>query len=443
MKVSKYTICVKAGNDFLLFSTLSNALISVEEDLYFYIEQCQKQAKEVSEDILGKELYDLLEDKRLITHNATDDLLIFKAFLQGMRMDRTSIHLTIAPTMDCVFQCHYCFEHDKSRTYMTTATIDAIIRYITKCTELKRMHLTWFGGEPLMATQQMQEFYNKLKAVFPHEIVSNIITTGFHLTDDTITILKTIDIKSVQITLDGNKTSHNLIKFTPDCPDVYAKTLENIDKLTELAPDINIVFRVNLTKKNKDEYIDLYNDLYNRYQGKKVSIAPAFVMNRHAGKSNTDGELYFNRKEASKFVLNLFRKYGIHSPWLRYPQVACNECAIRNINTLSFDADGYAYKCWEIIGNKKYAVGRISSDGDLTEVNHLMLNRQLYGADPLSDSKCYKCRLLPLCYGGCPIQRLQNEFEGYHNEVCTPYKGYLPEYVKIHLLLKNAGYENY
>ncbi len=444
MKVSRYTYCLVLGKEeFVLFNTLTDALIGLEKEEFLYIKDCQKLSKDVAAGSVGKELYDLLEDKRLITDNEADDSLLFRSLIQDIRSNRTSMHLTIAPTMDCIFRCHYCFEQDKNRSYMTSETIDAIVRYVTQCTELNRIHLTWFGGEPLMATHQMQELYGKLKAAFPHEIVSNIITTGFHLSKETINVLKTIDIRSVQITLDGHKASHNRIKFTTECDDVFSRTLANVDELTELAPEINVVFRVNLTKMNKDEYVPLYCYLTDRYKGKKVAIAPAFVMNRHIGKSNTDGDLYFNRKDASLFVLNLFRKNKIHSPWLRYPQMTCNECAIRNINALSFDADGYAYKCWEIIGNKKYAIGKISLAEGLTTINHRMLNRQLYGADPLNDKKCLKCNLLPICYGGCPIQRLQNEFEGYHNEVCTPYKDFLAQYIKIHLTLKNAGYENY
>ena len=444
MKLSKYTYCLKTGkDDFLLFSTLSNALIGVDKDTFSYLKKCQQAHSDVSSDQIDTELFDVLKDKHLITENDLDEMLLFKSSVQAMRMERNSMHLTIAPTMDCIFRCHYCFEQHKSRSYMTSETIDAIIRYITQFKDLKCIHLTWFGGEPLMATQQMKEFYTKLKSEFSHEIVSNIITTGYHLSDETIDLIKAIHISSVQITLDGNRESHNKIKFLSDCPDVFSRILENVDRLTISAPDVNVVFRVNLTQQNKNEYVGLYRSLSARYKNKNVAVAPGFVMNRHAGQSNTDGKLYFSRKEASEFVLNLFRKHRIHSPWLRYPQVSCNECAIRNFNALSFDADGYAYKCWEVIGDRKYAVGRISSDRGLIDTNPLMLNRQLYGADPLCDNKCLKCRLLPICYGGCPIQRIQNEFEGYHNEVCTPYKNFLANYLSIHFLLKKAGYENH
>jgi uncharacterized protein len=101
------------------------------------------------------------------------------------------------------------------------------------------------------------------------------------------------------------------------------------------------------------------------------------------------------------------------------------------------------YKCWEIIGNKKYAIGKLDEEGQIIDMNITNFNRQMYGADPLDDKTCSKCSYLPVCSGGCPIKRIQNEFEGWNNEMCTPFKGYLPEYLKTHLALKKAGFENY
>ncbi|WP_280697228.1 SPASM domain-containing protein [Dysgonomonas sp. PF1-14] len=95
----------------------------------------------------------------------------------------------------------------------------------------------------------------------------------------------------------------------------------------------------------------------------------------------------------------------------------------------------YIYKCWEIIGNKQYAVGKLI-DGEIKEINHIMLNRQMYGADPIEDKTCSKCSYLPVCNGGCPIQRIENEFENGNNDMCTFYKDFLPEFMKIHLALK-------
>jgi len=99
---------------------------------------------------------------------------------------------------------------------------------------------------------------------------------------------------------------------------------------------------------------------------------------------------------------------------------------------------GKIYKCWEIIGKKEYAIGKLIDD-KIENVNIEVLNRQLYGADPLDDKTCSRCSYLPICHGGCPVHRIENEFEDKNNDVCTNRKGYMKEFLKAHLKIKNLS----
>jgi len=440
MKLSKYTFLFPAEEDYYIYNTLSNALLSIDQDSYSILQKSKVEKSTVKESDIDKELYAILDEKRFITENDKDEFLVYKSMIHFQRSGNRFMHLTIAPTMDCNFSCPYCFEI-KEKKYITSEVIDSLIKYIEQQKELSNIFLTWFGGEPLMALDKIQEFYDKFQKVWGEkEFNSNIITTAYFITPEVIEIMKKVKIGSMQITLDGGKETHNKVKHTKDCPDVFSKIIENIDLITETAPEINIVIRVNLTKENANEYIQLHNFLSNRYKGKNIGIAPGFVKDRGCNRGE-NLSLFFNHNEMSEFILDLFNKQGIHSPFIRYPARFFEECAIRNPTSTSIDPEGYVYKCWEIIGNKKYAIGKLD-DGIITEVNATMLNRQLYGADTLDNKKCVQCNYLPVCNGGCPIHRIENEFEGAENDVCTLYKGYLPEFLKAHLKLKKAGFAN-
>ena len=130
-------------------------------------------------------------------------------------------------------------------------------------------------------------------------------------------------------------------------------------------------------------------------------------------------------------------KKGIDSTYIRYPGKFFQECAVRNNIAISFDAKGNAYKCWEVIGNEKYSIGKVNKEGYLENVDVTNLNRQLFGADPLFDEKCSRCKYLPLCCGGCPIQRIQNEFENGKNICCTYYKNHIKEFMIEHIRRKS------
>jgi uncharacterized protein len=291
-----------------------------------------------------------------------------------------------------------------------------------------------------MAIDRIKEFYGKFQKDWNKKFDSNIITTAYYITPSVIETLKAVKISSMQITLDGNKETHNKIKQTEGCSDAFSKVIQNIDLLTKTAPEIHITIRVNLTKENANEYIELHNFLAKRYTGKNIGVAPGFVNDRGSS-GDKDSAIFFNRKECSEFILNLFNNCGIHSPAIRYPSRFFEECAIRNITSMGIDPEGYVYKCWETIGNKKYAIGKLN-DGIITDINSVMLNRQRYGADTLDDKICSQCSYLPICNGGCPIQRIENEFEGGKNDVCAYYKGYLPEFLKAHIKLKKVGFAN-
>ena len=138
--------------------------------------------------------------------------------------------------------------------------------------------------------------------------------------------------------------------------------LSNIDLLVDKYPELGIVVRVNTTKSNSAEYIELHNLIGKRYKG-KVSMSPGLVMNRTNDPSVTN---LFDREDFSRFSLDLWQKHRIVSSWLMYQNSPHSECAIRNRNALSVDPEGNVYQCWENIGNKKRTIGRLDSEGNLT-----------------------------------------------------------------------------
>jgi len=440
MRLSKYTFLFpdQQSSKYYIYNTLSNTLMNIDIEIYNVLLECKKNNRKFIKEKIDEELYKILEEKRFIVDNDKDEFLLYKSILQSQRSDSTHMHLTIAPTMDCNFSCHYCFEK-KEKNYINSDTIDSLIKYLETKNNIESIFLTWFGGEPLMAIEQIKEFYTKFKKVWKKDFKSNIITTGYHITPEVIAMLKEVEISSIQITLDGDKSSHNRIKYLDESTDVFSHIINNLELIEKYAPEIHVTIRVNISKENAKEYVGLYSFLKKKL--KKIGIAPAFVKNR--SKNNCDlNNYYFNRQESSQFIIDLIKKHNIHSPWITYPSRFFEECAIRNKNSLALDPDGYVYKCWEIIGNKQYAVGKLI-DGEIKDINYTMLNRQMYGADPIEDKICSKCSYLPICNGGCPIQRIENEFENGNNDICTFYKGFLPEFMRIHLALKKTGFKNY
>lgn len=446
MKISRYTFILDSNERYYLYNSLSNALVEVDHETYSFLKEHEAGGMPVDESSIDKTLWQMLTEKRFLCETQEDELLFYKASVQSLREQRDFMHLTVVPTMDCCFRCFYCFEHTKNRKYMSEEVMDSIVQYVKSLPELKRMLLTWFGGEPLMAQPLISQFFRKLRASFDGDIQSDIITTGYHIDRNTVDLFRETGISSVQITLDGCKESHNKIKYTDGCSDVYSKTIENSKMLADALPDINIVFRVNITKENAGEYPEVFKTLFSIFEGKRISVCPAIVKNSvppcDGNKDKGSDSIYFTNTEFTDYIIDLLYKFGIHTPFIRYPGNQLCECAIRDKMAMAFDPEGYAYKCWEKIGDTRYAIGKLDGKGNLSELNITELNRELYGADPLSSPVCTRCKYLPICNGGCPIDRIQNEFEGYTNELCAYYKGRIKEFMEAHIKLREAGYNN-
>ena len=442
MKISRYSFLIASKDGFYVYNALSNSLLEIDSEAYMFLKRNQENNETVNLAILDDLSRDLLIDNKIITENDEDDFLIYKSSILNLRAQNEGMHLTIAPTMNCCFNCHYCFEKVKGGNVMSEQTMDAILKFVMSHKSLKHLRLTWFGGEPLMAVDAIALFYNKLKNLLPQEIAfsSNIITTGYHLDKKAVQILDHAKVSSMQITLDGLKDTHNKVKHLSECDDVFSKVINNIYNASNWAPHISIVIRVNLTKDNAREYPELCNLLSRRFNGlKNISISPAFVLDRSATPTKC---ALFTRSSLTKYLFELVSN-NIDSPFFRYPKSYFSECAIRNANAVSFDPEGYAYKCWENIGNKEYAVWKLNQQGIPEDINRKLYNRHMYGADPLDDPICSKCKYLPICAGGCPIQRIENKFEGHHNDLCTYYKGCVDKFIQIHIERKKSGFNNY
>ena len=64
--------------------------------------------------------------------------------------------LTIAPTISCNFACTYCFQEHPQRT-MDSEQVTRTKRFIeARLQHGTHLHVTWFGGEPLMAFPVIQ-----------------------------------------------------------------------------------------------------------------------------------------------------------------------------------------------------------------------------------------------------------------------------------------------
>lgn len=194
-------------------------------------------------------------------------------------------------------------------------------------------------------------------------------------------------------------------------------------------PQIRLNVRVNVDKTNYADFLELYKFLKDKHYP-TLNVNLAFVKDMTGCyKCNHSCDM----QEQAQIVKDLLQKYGLDFSMV-FPRSERYECAIRNRNALVIGPEGELYKCWNDVGNKSKIIGNI--DGKIT--NEALLLRYLVAADPFEDPKCQECFLLPVCGGGCPYSRIQNEYEGTNINTCLYIKDHLKDFLVTH-----AEYKNY
>ena len=143
------------------------------------------------------------------------------------------VSLTICPTMGCNFDCPYCFENHKAgkMTEKTQNDVANLAERMLDASQNKVMFVTWFGGEPLLAPDVIENLSKRLMALCEKkgaEYSASIVTNGYLLTQENADILTRCGVKISQITLDGVGEAHDKTRHLAGGGATFERITENL-----------------------------------------------------------------------------------------------------------------------------------------------------------------------------------------------------------------------
>ena len=152
-----------------------------------------------------KEYFLVPEDK--------DECRFYQAVSSMMRaFDRQKGHkaYTILPTYSCNARCMYCYEEGRLPVTMTPEIVGKTIQFILDSRSDDKVHLEWFGGEPLLCPEIIDRICLEIgKAGI--EYTSSMISNGSLITSEKIEKMTTTwKMKHVQISMDCAETVYPL-----------------------------------------------------------------------------------------------------------------------------------------------------------------------------------------------------------------------------------------
>lgn len=331
---------------------------------------------------------------------------------------REAPNFLFIPTYNCNLCCGYCYQRgysiDKGRC--NNSVISVFFEYVkNKIKELENLNnikysnedivITLMGGEPLML-ENKDVIKNFVENCMLNGYQFDIITNGITI-KNYIDIISVPNLKSVQITLDGDKSVHDRRRVRKDGYGTFDAIMESITLL--LSNNINVQLRINIDSENIDSLIDLSNELKPLYSN--IKFYPYIFLLEHEGcmgyKNVIEDHVALKRiyemRESNDLLKKIDIAYigkeiveGVFSDKPYYPTT--RKCASSK-NQYIYDLYGNVYKCWWGIGNKDFRI----NIGDENLNDESWKGRQI-----MNIKECSSCKYRFLCGGGCVGRNIKN-----------------------------------
>ncbi len=394
MKESRYNYFVPYKDRVICFNAMTAKVFSVNKEEFIVIKDFLKKPSEDFQHFVFFEKYGFIVD------NETDE------FDQFLLKNRSAIfdnkfNLIINPTLQCNFNCWYCYEKNV-QGHMSEDTMNRIKLLLTnlvKENKISGLKLSWFGGEPLL------NFYNIIYplSLFAKELMeknncsfSNSITTNGYLMDDKmITHFEAIKLFFFQVTLDGDKESHDKVRNQKGSPS-FDKIISNIINLRALVPESFVRLRINYTNEiiNKDYESILKQIPLSAREKMSVDFQRVWQTIKEINPKDGENDTLLKAIDSANdlgFLVPLDGFYSIGK---------CNQCYVDRYNFAHINFDGKVYKCTARDYSEKYVCGDLTNEGKINW-RHQNTRADMHNKAHFDNDKCRDCKILPLCVGPC------------------------------------------
>ena len=398
-------------NSILPLTKISSMIYNAASDKFIvFKKEFEPLLKQNPEDIQNKasEFYAKLKDGGFVVDDNTDEVADMIALGLKLCDNESSYSLIINPTTNCNFRCWYCYENHSPHAKMDADTVDKVKKMISRIAndeKINHIEFSFFGGEPLLYYRDTVEpIIDAIRNEHEknHKFTYNIhFTSNGYLINDYIIqhLIKERVQTTFQITLDGGRDQHNKVRYSTSGKGSYDRIVNNIKKL--LSEKINVSLRINYTMDNIASVESILDDL------KDISEEDAAFLNVDFQKVWQDTAIKYDDDTLGR-TLDAFRKrfkqvssHYNHTDAFRYPCYA----DMRNESVINYNGD--VYKCTARDFTPENRLGELSHDGTITWDNPDFVENRV--CQKFSKEVCNRCRIFPICGGGCAQNALENK----------------------------------
>ncbi|MCG7408149.1 radical SAM protein [Paenibacillus sp. ACRRX] len=342
----------------------------------------------------------------------TDELQRATDLHQSMNVTDT-MHLVLLSTEACSFRCNYCYE-TFPRGRMENRVITGLKHYVQqKAATLQHLHISWHGGEPLLAWDVIAELstsFMEAAEAGDMQYSADIATNGYYLTVEKMQQLLGWNVNRFMITVDGPAEVHDQRRSLAGGGGTYERIMSNLIALqaTHLSFDIHI--RINFDNSTLQAVEAFIPELARQFAGDerfKVYPRPVGCM---GGENDLQLPVCDDRTKDERIwsyneqVVNEGLQISSFVSEILVPGGAV--CYAAKPNSLIVGSDGKLYKCSVAIEEEYNQLGYLDEEGQA----HIDLDKMLLWttSGEEKDENCQACFFRPACQGNhCPLYRMR------------------------------------
>jgi uncharacterized protein len=404
-KVSQFNILVSlADKTALLFNSRTRSLsLLTEQEARIYRTLAEGGPFTLSS-VQNKVFLHTLADAGNICRMDFNELVLVKANYDAVRGDGKMLNLTIAPTMACNFACGYCYQGlDKPTKKMSIEIQDAILNFVKAKKDLASLSICWYGGEPLMAKEAIFRISDDLISYCDKKNIrysATMVSNAFLLTAAVASQLYSRRVSQVQITIDGDRDTHDKMRPLTSGQGTFDKIMENLGAVLDATPLV-INARVNVGRRNLDKANTMLDALAASDFAKRGKFAVYFSpIEASTPESGSAMEEKLERAEFNRRVLALeerARSLGLSGAVMPSGGFS-GMCVAASHGGYLITGNGDVHKCWETAHDGAKRTGSILAPDALNNSVNSSLWREW---TPFDNATCSSCKILPMCGGHC------------------------------------------
>ncbi|WBW98103.1 radical SAM protein [Oceanirhabdus sp. W0125-5] len=415
MFCSNYARVIILDEKVLIYNALFGGMIMFSKEINKYIRIEGNRVVDIDDNI-PSEIKNRLEKKYIVSDEGNfDNNLINKRFniLNNKAKEGELIkNLRLTLTKNCNCSCDYCYVERKYNNSLALTFEDCtkFIRNAINLSDRKEMSIRFFGGEPTLEFDLIQQIVEFVEKEYPEIKFNYLLNTNLqNITKDMVSYFKRKKIKAA-VSLDSIKKTNDYNRHSLVHDSYYDEAVKQIRILSE--EGVSFVVCSVVTNHSR-EYVPQFLEEMKDIGVKNISLNFAKMVDKDTMNLDKDLAQIF----ANAYKYGLRNSMNISGSWFTPFKRLLNGGGNAFCGGLGYELDlrpdKKVYTC----------VGETKPIADLNSMNEVPMNSlysRIVNRVPANIGSCKGCDIEGLCAGqcACDADYASNNFFGINNEVC-------------------------